>query len=197
MSKFSSPLAPGDDIHAWLTVEIPMWKTFPVGESMWRAVSPSYGEDGIQITAITPEELVERVRAIERMIAIVMGVGGSLPVGREIAGQDLREVRAVERLSVAANAAGEQIKSLSADLVSMGGQFAEALTNEALSLVSPPVAPTPEPEIDKPLSPAEMVAMVKLQGFSGDPCPICGSMMMVRTGACLCCQACGATTSCS
>jgi ribonucleoside-diphosphate reductase alpha chain len=35
------------------------------------------------------------------------------------------------------------------------------------------------------------------QGFTGDPCPECGHFTLVRNGACLKCQTCGATTGCS
>ena len=37
----------------------------------------------------------------------------------------------------------------------------------------------------------------KLQGYTGDLCPDCGSPMMTRNGTCLKCQDCGATTGCS
>jgi ribonucleoside-diphosphate reductase alpha chain len=35
------------------------------------------------------------------------------------------------------------------------------------------------------------------KGYTGDPCPECGHLTMVRNGACLKCQTCGATTGCS
>ena len=34
-------------------------------------------------------------------------------------------------------------------------------------------------------------------GFEGDPCPECGQLMMVRSGTCLKCVSCGATSGCS
>lgn len=37
----------------------------------------------------------------------------------------------------------------------------------------------------------------RLKGYTGDCCPDCGSMSMVRNGMCLKCDACGATTGCS
>lgn len=37
----------------------------------------------------------------------------------------------------------------------------------------------------------------KLQGYEGDPCPECNSLTLVRNGACLKCETCGATTGCS
>jgi len=35
------------------------------------------------------------------------------------------------------------------------------------------------------------------KGFTGDPCTECGHLTLVRNGACLRCQTCGATTGCS
>jgi ribonucleoside-diphosphate reductase alpha chain len=35
------------------------------------------------------------------------------------------------------------------------------------------------------------------KGYTGDPCPECGHLTMVRNGACLKCQTCGATSGCS
>ncbi len=39
--------------------------------------------------------------------------------------------------------------------------------------------------------------MAKQQGYTGDICPDCQSMTMVRNGTCLKCNTCGATTGCS
>ncbi|MEM1964375.1 MAG: hypothetical protein QW094_07920, partial [Candidatus Caldarchaeum sp.] len=39
--------------------------------------------------------------------------------------------------------------------------------------------------------------MAKLRGYTGDACPECGAFTMVRTGTCLRCDTCGATTGCS
>jgi ribonucleoside-diphosphate reductase alpha chain len=41
------------------------------------------------------------------------------------------------------------------------------------------------------------VEQAREQGFTGDVCPECGSMTMVRNGTCLKCTTCGATTGCS
>ena len=35
------------------------------------------------------------------------------------------------------------------------------------------------------------------KGYTGDPCPECGHLTLVRNGACMKCQTCGATTGCS
>ncbi len=37
----------------------------------------------------------------------------------------------------------------------------------------------------------------RLKGYTGDPCPECGSFTLVRNGTCLKCDTCGATTGCS
>ena len=39
--------------------------------------------------------------------------------------------------------------------------------------------------------------MAKEMGYEGDPCHECGQMTLVRNGACLKCNTCGATTGCS
>ncbi|HEY5081956.1 MAG TPA: vitamin B12-dependent ribonucleotide reductase [Bauldia sp.] len=40
-------------------------------------------------------------------------------------------------------------------------------------------------------------ASARLQGYTGDSCAECGSLMMVRNGTCLKCESCGSTTGCS
>jgi len=47
----------------------------------------------------------------------------------------------------------------------------------------------------KPAASAFQVAREK--GYTGDPCPECGHLTLVRNGACLKCTTCGATTGCS
>ncbi len=43
----------------------------------------------------------------------------------------------------------------------------------------------------------EEVRQARLKGYEGDPCPDCGQLTMVRNGACLKCDSCGATSGCS
>jgi len=38
---------------------------------------------------------------------------------------------------------------------------------------------------------------VEPTGYEGDPCPECGRMIMIRSGTCLVCSACGTTSGCS
>jgi ribonucleoside-diphosphate reductase alpha chain len=44
---------------------------------------------------------------------------------------------------------------------------------------------------------AEKVRQARLKGYEGDPCGECGQLTLVRNGACLKCDSCGATTGCS
>jgi ribonucleoside-diphosphate reductase alpha chain len=43
----------------------------------------------------------------------------------------------------------------------------------------------------------EEVRLARQKGYEGDPCPECGSLTMVRSGACTKCDTCGATSGCS
>ena len=45
--------------------------------------------------------------------------------------------------------------------------------------------------------PVSAYKVAREKGYTGDPCPECGHLTMVRNGACLKCQTCGATTGCS
>jgi ribonucleoside-diphosphate reductase alpha chain len=44
---------------------------------------------------------------------------------------------------------------------------------------------------------ADKVRMARLKGYEGDPCPECGQLTLVRSGACCKCDTCGATSGCS
>src|SRR5262245_21241977 len=44
---------------------------------------------------------------------------------------------------------------------------------------------------------AEKIRVARLKGYEGDPCGECGQLTMVRNGACLKCDTCGATSGCS
>lgn len=46
-------------------------------------------------------------------------------------------------------------------------------------------------------SPTTSRTLARMQGYEGDACPECGQFTMVRNGACLKCNSCGATTGCS
>jgi len=84
--------------------------------------------------------------------------------------------------SRAANPLAEMVQSL-------------PLFDQAAQAVPVAVAAAPAP------SGAARAAKAALQarerGYTGDPCPECGHLTLVRNGACLKCQTCGATTGCS
>lgn len=44
---------------------------------------------------------------------------------------------------------------------------------------------------------ADKVRLARLKGYEGDPCGECGQLTMVRSGACLKCDTCGASSGCS
>ena len=52
-------------------------------------------------------------------------------------------------------------------------------------------------ETAKALDTIQQVQQARSLGYTGDVCPECGSMTMVRNGTCLKCTTCGATTGCS
>jgi ribonucleoside-diphosphate reductase alpha chain len=73
--------------------------------------------------------------------------------------------------------------------------------------VAPPKANGNGPGKAKPASAApapravsaveERVRQARLKGYEGDPCPECGQLTLVRSGACAKCDTCGATSGCS
>jgi len=68
-----------------------------------------------------------------------------------------------------------------------------------------PGAPAHEHELQPVLQPVTVGArtavsaaqVAREKGYTGDPCPECGHLTLVRNGACMKCQTCGATTGCS
>ena len=59
-----------------------------------------------------------------------------------------------------------------------------------------PVASTPRKD-NKEVAVQRDRQKAKERGYTGDICPECGSMTMVRNGTCLKCNTCGSTTGCS
>jgi ribonucleoside-diphosphate reductase alpha chain len=43
----------------------------------------------------------------------------------------------------------------------------------------------------------EKIREARMKGYEGDPCPECGQLTLVRSGACAKCDTCGATSGCS
>jgi ribonucleoside-diphosphate reductase alpha chain len=48
-----------------------------------------------------------------------------------------------------------------------------------------------------PTSILDRVKQARQKGYEGDPCPACGSLTLVRSGACMKCDTCGETSGCS
>ncbi|TVR04028.1 MAG: vitamin B12-dependent ribonucleotide reductase [Deltaproteobacteria bacterium] len=59
-----------------------------------------------------------------------------------------------------------------------------------------PVASTPGMSL-RGGSSATAASVARLKGYEGDPCTECGNFTLVRNGACLKCDTCGATSGCS
>jgi ribonucleoside-diphosphate reductase alpha chain len=73
--------------------------------------------------------------------------------------------------------------------------FSEAETSAAALQAPAPVPVLASAGAVKTAATAYQSAREK--GYTGDPCPECGHLTLVRNGACLKCQTCGATTGCS
>jgi ribonucleoside-diphosphate reductase alpha chain len=56
---------------------------------------------------------------------------------------------------------------------------------------------TPGPPLLVKATLAEEIRQARLKGYEGDPCSECGQLTLVRNGACLKCDTCGATSGCS
>jgi ribonucleoside-diphosphate reductase alpha chain len=69
---------------------------------------------------------------------------------------------------------------------------AETQTEAARSAGAPQAAHVSESD-----SAARAWETARLQGYEGDPCPVCGHLTLVRNGTCLKCLTCGSTTGCS
>ncbi len=85
--------------------------------------------------------------------------------------------------------------------VAIGGMT--PLFPEAETAPAPQPAPAlaahghPAPGAAKPAATPSAFMSARQKGYTGDPCPECGHLTLVRNGACLKCQTCGATTGCS
>jgi ribonucleoside-diphosphate reductase alpha chain len=70
-----------------------------------------------------------------------------------------------------------------------GDGHAGGSTNGGLHVASPPLL------VKATLQ--EQIRQARLKGYEGDPCAECGQLTLVRNGACLKCDTCGATSGCS
>jgi hypothetical protein len=133
------------------------------------AASPSHTADGLIITGRDAQELVERVRVQVRVLAIAMDRQGRLPPGGVLCGIEF-----------------------------MAPSPPRLITDPpAAPRAAPPVRPVPTVT---PANghPAQDAVSARTYGYTGDACPECQQMTMVRNGTgCLKCMSCGATTGCS
>ena len=67
----------------------------------------------------------------------------------------------------------------------------------ALELLLDESLPAPNAPAPKAAPQQSARSVAKLKGYTGDTCPDCGNLSMVRNGTCLKCDDCGSTTGCS
>jgi ribonucleoside-diphosphate reductase alpha chain len=53
------------------------------------------------------------------------------------------------------------------------------------------------PRLAVGIAPDESIRVARLKGYEGDPCPECGQLTLIRSGACCKCDTCGASSGCS
>lgn len=78
-----------DEHLARLRDELPGWKVHragPEGGGWFIAHSPTFAHDGVAITGSTPEELIVRVRAMERILALALNRHGVKAVDATVGG---------------------------------------------------------------------------------------------------------------
>jgi hypothetical protein len=59
-----------DDAIDWFESECPGWSPYLGPDQDWYAMSPTWSVDGLIVRASDPRELVERIRAVERLLAL-------------------------------------------------------------------------------------------------------------------------------
>jgi ribonucleoside-diphosphate reductase alpha chain len=100
-----------------------------------------------------------------------------------------------------------QVKPEDLQTTGAGGSSGEATDSRRGENANPvlfesnagPHEPAPEPaRRESPASgEAAKIALARVKGYEGDPCPACGSFTLVRSGTCMKCDTCGGTTGCS
>jgi len=108
-----------------------------------------------------------------------------------------------------AHVEAEQLMQATSKPQSAAASFAPAPGAQPLPFeeasASTPSTPAPAPAMAMAAAPAPSAGATKFaaaqsareKGYTGDPCPECGHLTLVRNGACMKCQTCGATTGCS
>lgn len=204
MTTKTAPLLDGDDVLTWLRMELPHWACadidgHPVDHPAhrWSATSPTVDLDGITVSAEDPLELVERVRLLERLIALAAGRGGSVQV-TTVAGVDLGDPETLDRVRGVLRVA--RATEVRAPVRSRPGPPPVPWRGEEGR--EPPARTTPRfdptavgPPTEEGLQTAREYA--RTQGYTGDPCFTCGSLSTRYSGTCLVCDSCGSTSGCS
>ncbi len=91
--------------------------------------------------------------------------------------------------------AAQTVEALQGTPLPFGDESASAAAPKAAEAV-PVLVSAGAPEGPRQTKMSAIVA-AKEKGYTGDPCPECGHLTLVRNGACMKCQTCGATTGCS
>ena len=85
---------------------------------------------------------------------------------------------------------------------SSGGDDGVSLTGPSTGSDEPSAVVTPAVSrvasaLTKLDAAGERIRVARAKGYEGDPCPECGALTLVRSGACAKCDSCGATSGCS
>ena len=186
---------------AHIREELPGWTAYRI-KGGFLAAYPN-GETGIQVRGPSPAEVIERARALERTVFMVLGRDAASTTGFEI----------VERLLGAFRdecAAHGTTTDHQADLVADAERwlrdhpYQQTLAerrrrDEAPALELVHVSPSARGNVEigyrRPIFNNRDIA--RAQGYEGDPCDECGALTLVRNGACMKCMSCGAQTGCS
>ena len=101
-----------------------------------------------------------------------------------------RDIEPFERDDVDSNPRGPtnmKTRSLHTKPSTGGGEATAVLTIPARITTVAPNGFSPQ---------VESIRQAKAKGYEGDPCTNCGMLTLVRSGACMRCDACGQTTGC-
>ncbi|MBF0362501.1 MAG: vitamin B12-dependent ribonucleotide reductase [Oligoflexia bacterium] len=97
----------------------------------------------------------------------------------------------------ASSVSGENIDEEAPLLAIMEGKFSDNKIVEGVG-VGVGVEATYSKELDhQMINRQQKLKLARMKGYEGDACPECSSLTLVRNGACLKCETCGATTGCS
>ncbi len=93
--------------------------------------------------------------------------------------------------------AAQTVEALQGTPLPFGEESASGVTPKAHEAQPVLVAASPSGNEGPRGTKMSAIVAAKEKGYTGDPCPECGHLTLVRNGACMKCQTCGATTGCS